>query len=89
MFGQGVNPVDITPFMGTIATVTIALVTFYGAVSTRLARLETKMDAVAEDVRRTSSVAERTATLERDMKTCFMRIDEMREEVHELRKRLE
>jgi predicted nucleic acid-binding Zn-ribbon protein len=75
--------------MGTIATVTIALVTFYGAVSTRLARLETKMDAVAEDMRKTSSVAERTATLERDMQTCFLRIDEMRDEVHDLRKRLE
>ena len=80
---------DITPYLGTIATVAIALVTFYGAVSTRLARLETKMDAVADGVRRTSSVAERTATMERDMKTCFMRIDEIRDEMHELRMRME
>lgn len=75
---------DITPFLGVIATVGLALVTFYGAVSTRLARLETKMDDLADDVRKHNGVVERTAILERDQKAAWRQIDSMRQEIHEL-----
>ncbi len=75
---------DITPYLGTIATVGIALVTFYGAVSTRLARLETKMDDLADDVRKHNGVVERTAILERDMKTVWKQHDLLRDELHEM-----
>lgn len=75
---------DITPYLGVIATVGLALVTFYGAVSTRLARLETKMDDLADNVRKHNGVVERTAILERDQKAAWRQIDSMRREIHEL-----
>ena len=75
---------DITPYFGVIATVGLALVTFYGAVSTRLARLETKMDDLADDVHKHNGVVERTAILERDQKATWRQIDSMRQEIHEL-----
>lgn len=75
---------DITPYLGVIATVGLALVTFYGAVSTRLARLETKMDDLADNVRKHNGVVERTAILERDQKAAWRQIDSMRQEIHEL-----
>ena len=75
---------DITPYLGAIATVGLALVTFYGAVSTRIARLETKMDDLADDVRKHNGVVERTAILERDQKATWRQIDSMRQEIHEI-----
>ncbi|MBP3883626.1 MAG: hypothetical protein J6D54_01635 [Olsenella sp.] len=75
---------DITPYLGVIATVGLALVTFYGAVSTRLARLETKLDDLVDDVQKHNGVVERTAILERDQKATWKQIDSMRREIHEL-----
>ena len=72
---------DITPYLGVIATVGLALVTFYGA---RLARLETKLDDLVDDVQKHNGVVERTAILERDQKATWKQIDSMRREIHEL-----
>lgn len=75
---------DITPYLGVIATVGLALVTFYGAVSTRLARLETKLDDLVDDVQKHNGVVERTAILERDQKATWRQIDSIRQEIHDL-----
>lgn len=78
---------DWTPYIAPIVTVVIAAVTFYGMVNARLARIETKMDDLSEDVRRHNGVVEKTAILERDMGTAWKRHDELRERVHELEKK--
>ena len=69
---------DLTPYIGTIVTVVLAFVGFYGMVSTRLARTEQKIDDLAETVSKHNGVIERTYALERDMHTAFKRIDELK-----------
>lgn len=75
---------DWTPFVGPAVSVIVALVTFYGMVGQRLAKLETKMDDLVEDVRRHNNVIERTYVVERDMDTMWKRHDELKERVHDL-----
>lgn len=75
---------DITPFIGPIISVLVALFTFYGMVGQRLTKLETKMDDLSDDVRKHNGVIERTFIVERDLKTMWARHDELKERVHEL-----
>lgn len=46
-----------------------------------IARLEVKLDMLADTVEKHNSIVERTYKLESDVKTAFKRIDELREEV--------
>jgi outer membrane murein-binding lipoprotein Lpp len=77
--------VDITPFIAPVVTVIIAVVTFYGMVSSRLARIETKMDDLSEDVRRHNGVVERTSVLERDQKALWREIEKNRTDIRDVR----
>ena len=70
---------DISPYIGSIITVIIALLGFYGAITTRLTRLETKVDELAEQTHKHNNVIERTYKLESDMSTCYKRVDELRD----------
>ena len=70
---------DLTPYIGPTVTLVIALAGFYGMVSTRLARLESKLDGLADRVEKHNNVIERTYKLETEMVTAFKRIDELRE----------
>lgn len=80
---------DIEPYIGAIVTIVIAVVGGYVAMknannakftelTAQIARLETKMDDLGERVEKHNSTIERTFALERDMKTAFMRIDELK-----------
>ena len=80
---------DITPYLGFIATVVLAFVGFYGMVSTRLARIETKVDDLGDDVKRHNGVVERTHKIEADLNTAFKRIDELKEKDEKLERRME
>lgn len=80
---------DITPYIGTIVTVVLAFVGFYGMVSTRLARTEQKIDDLAETVDRHNRVVERTHKLEADLNTAFKRIDELKERDEKLEQKIE
>ena len=64
----------------------------YMAVNTRLARIETKLDEnikhtsekiddLRRDVEKHNNLVERTAGVERDLKTAFRRIDENRDDI--------
>ena len=76
---------DIGPYLAPIVTVIIAIVTFYGMVSSRLARIETKMDDLTEDVRRHNGIAERTTVLERDQKAVWREIEKNRTDIRDVR----
>lgn len=59
---------DITPYLGTIVTVLIAVGSVYAAISSRLAKLETMITDLRRDVEKHNSVIERTYELEADMR---------------------
>ena len=71
---------DITPYLGTIVTVVIAFGVFYGAVSSRLARLETMIEALTKTVDKHNHVVERTTKLETEVDNLYHRYDELRKE---------
>lgn len=48
---------------------------------TQIAMLSTKLDDLADDVKRHNSVVERTYKVEHDIKTAFRRIDDLREDI--------
>ena len=87
---------DITPYIGSIVTVIIACVGFYGAVSTRLARLEAKMDDqqkltqteianLRRDVEKHNNVMERTFKLETEVGNLYHRYDELRDDMKDVK----
>ena len=69
---------DITPYIGTIVTIALAFVGFYGMVSTRLARTEQRIEDLVKEVEKHNTVVERTYGIERDLNTAFKRIDELK-----------
>lgn len=72
---------DITPYIGTIVTVLIAVGSVYAAISSRLARLETMITTLTNTVDKHNNVIERTYKLETDVHNLYYRIDELKEEV--------
>jgi uncharacterized coiled-coil DUF342 family protein len=73
--------VDITPYIGTIVTVIIAVGSVYAAISSRLARLETMIETLTTTVNKHNNVIERTFKLETEITNIYHRIDDLKEEV--------
>ena len=71
---------DITPYLGTIVTVIIAVGGFYIAIASRLTRLETLIDALTKTVDKHNHVVERTTKLEAEVENLYHRYDEIRKE---------
>ena len=76
---------DITPYIGTIVTVVIAVGSVYAAISSRLTKTETLISDLRRDVEKHNQVVERTYGLEADMKAVkidlnniYHRIDEIK-----------
>ncbi len=69
---------DITPYIGTIVTIVIAVGSVYAAISSRLARLETKVDTLVATVDKHNNVIERTYKLETEVTNIYHRIDELK-----------
>lgn len=59
---------DITPYLGTIVTVIIAVGSVYAAISSQMAKLEALITDLRRDVEKHNSVIERTYGLEADMR---------------------
>ena len=60
--------------------VVIAFGVFYGAVSSRLTRLETMIEALTKTVDKHNHVVERTTKLETEVENLYHRYDELRKE---------
>ena len=80
---------DITPYVGSIVTIVVAIVGGYVAMknannqkflelSTQIAALSTKLDDLTVQVEKHNKVVERTFRLESDMNTAYKRIDELK-----------
>lgn len=80
---------DFTPYIGTAVTIVIAFLSFYGAIAARFSRMETKVDNLAAQVEKHNSVVERTAVLERDMKTAYHHIDELKDRDEKIETRID
>lgn len=72
---------DITPYIGTIATVIIAFGGLYAAISSRLTRLETMIDNLAKVTEKHNNVIERTFKLETDVDNLYHRYEELSRKV--------
>ena len=70
---------DITPYVGTIVTVIIAVGSVYAAIASRLTRLETKIETLTQTTEKHNNVIERTYKLETEVSNIYHRIDEMKE----------
>lgn len=70
---------DITPYLGTIVTVIIAVGGVYAAISSRLTRLETMIETLTQNVEKHNKVVERTFKLETEVENIYHRIDELKE----------
>lgn len=70
--------VDITPYLGTIVTVVIAVGSVYAAISARLARLETQIENLLRETEKHNSVIERTYKLETEVANLYHRYDELK-----------
>jgi len=90
---------DITPWISTIVTIVLAMVTFYGIVNSRLATLEAKHEAEQQatrdsiellraDVQQLGKIIERQYKFESDLNTAFKHIDEFRDNLKEIDNRL-
>ena len=76
---------DWTPFIAPMVTALIAAGGTYAAVSAKLARLEQSITDLRRNVEKHNQVIERTFKLESDTATAFHRIDELRDDLHELK----
>ena len=76
---------DITPYLGTIVTVLIAVGTVYAGFSSRIAKLETLIDELRKSVEKHNQVVERTVKLEGDVDNLYHRYAEIRDDVKELK----
>ena len=70
---------DITPYIGTIVTVIIAVGGVYVAIATRLTRLETLIETLGKSVEKHNNVESRTTKLETEVDNIYHKIDELKE----------
>lgn len=71
--------IDITPFVGSIVTVVVAVGGVYVAIATRLTRLETLIETLGKSVEKHNNVEGRTTALETEVRNIYHIIDELKE----------
>ena len=91
---------DFTPYIAPAVTIIIAVVGGYFAVTNAItkvmqemrvdvARIEQKVDDLKEDVEKHNGVVEKVAINTRDIKTAFIKIDELKERDDKIEARIE
>lgn len=76
---------DITPYLGTIVTVVIAVGSVYAAIASRLTKLETLIVDLRRDVEKHNQVIERTYKLETRVDALTDRVDELHGDFREIK----
>lgn len=80
---------DISPYLGTIVTVVIAVGGVYAAIAQRLTKLETMIENLASITSKHNNVIERTYRLETEMTTAFKHIDTLRDTDNRIMEKLD
>lgn len=75
---------DITPYLGSIITIVLAIVGVYAAFSTRITKLETLIEVMQKTLNENSEQNARIYKIESDLKTVWLRIDSLKESIQEL-----
>lgn len=75
---------DITPYLGSIITIVLAVVGVYAAFSTRITKLETLIEVMQKTLNENSEQNARIYKIESDLKTVWLRIDSLKESIQEL-----
>ena len=76
---------DITPYIGTIVTVVIAVGSVYAAIASRLTKLETLIVDLRRDVEKHNQVIERTYKLETEVTNIYHRLDDMKDDMKDIK----
>lgn len=77
---------DLALLISPLITAALAAIGVYVAIVSRLTTTETLIAELRKSVDKHNSVVERTYKLESDQKTTWIRIDELRNDILELRK---
>lgn len=72
---------DISPYLGTIVTVLIAVASVYAAISSRLTKTETLIADLRRDVEKHNQVVERTYKLEVEVDNLYHRYAELKSDI--------
>lgn len=81
--------IETIDLSGLLPSAFTALVTFAGAwmaFTSRITRIETKIDYLSERVEKHNGVVERTYKIESDVATMWRCHDELKDEVHDMKK---
>lgn len=76
--------ISIVGALSPLALAAVTVITANNVVNTKLENIQKQFDRLEEKVDRHNNFMERIAVLERDDKTAFNRIDELREDLHDL-----
>ena len=75
---------DITPYLGSIITIVLAVVGVYAAFSIRITKLETLIEVMQKTLNENSEQNARIYKIESDLKTVWLHIDSLKEIIQEL-----
>ena len=75
---------DITPYLGVIVTIILTVVGVYAAFSTRITKLETLIEVMQENQNQANEQTKHIYKLESDLKTAWLKIDGLREDITRL-----
>ena len=78
---------DITPYLGSIITIVLAVVGVYAAFSTRITKLETLIEVMQKTLNENSEQNARIYKIESELKTVWLRIDSLKESIQELQEK--
>lgn len=80
--------IDVALFVSPIVTALVAFAGSYLAFSTKLAKMETKIDVLSNRVEKHNSIVERTFKLESDMSTMWHRHDELKDDLEKVKDKI-
>lgn len=80
---------DITPYLGTIVTIILAIVGVYAAFSTRITKLETLIEIMQKQLAEDQEQKKHIYKLESDLNTAWLKIDALREDIDRLKENIE
>lgn len=78
--------ISIIGALSPLALAAVTVITANNVVNTKLENMQKQFDRLEAKVDQHNNFMERIAVLERDDKTAFNRIDELRDDIHELQK---
>lgn len=74
--------------LSAVITAVVSAVSVYVSLNSRIAVIETKIDTLSKRVEKHNNMVERTYILERDVKTIFNQLSEIKNDIHILEQNL-